>query len=98
LTSSALKRSTSLQLFNISHVRRFGYRQLHILFRREGIIMNHSVPASSSDEYQIERLGPFDADRRLLPKPINGLDVNRNWAQRSCRLQLLQGAHLKGAQ
>jgi hypothetical protein len=30
---------------------------------------------STSDEYQIDRLGPFDADRWLLPKPVNRLDV-----------------------
>jgi hypothetical protein len=30
---------------------------------------------STGDEYEIERLGPFDADRWLLPKPVNCLDV-----------------------
>jgi hypothetical protein len=33
------------------------------------------APTSTSDEYQIERLGPFDGDRWLLPKPVNCLDV-----------------------
>ena len=30
---------------------------------------------STSNQYQIDRLGPFDADRWLLPKPVNRLDV-----------------------
>ena len=37
--------------------------------------LGHFLDRSTSDEYQIDRLGPFDADRWFLPKPVKRLDM-----------------------